>query len=192
MGDEPAALTFDGPTKPCKLCGLPIPAGAKYCTRCEKYQGFLDRLRVSASISGLVSLISVGTLAYGFLAGVIKNAEPQVVLTPVACSAQEVRLALSNLGDRPALFQGGTVSLEAANAPPSTRSLTGEDIPSLLPAQSNKITTLQVAALAAPHLPLPFDAATAQAPRCRMRLQLAWTDGHNRKHSDDQTCACGS
>ena len=176
---------------PCKFCKSPLVAGARYCTACEKFQSPWDRLDWAASSTTLVSLISVGSLAYAFVAGQIKNAAPQVVLTPVLCSAQEVRLSLANLGDKPALFLGGTIStLGAAGAPAVPRTLIGTASPSLIPAQSNRIETFQAASMSAPHLPLPFAVDPARPPACRYNLRLSWTDGRNRRHDDLQSCAC--
>ena len=175
----------------CAFCKSPLVAGARYCKECEKFQSFWDRLDWGGSASTLVSLISVGSLAYAFVAGQIKNAAPQVVLTPVACSAQEVRLSLANLGDKPALFLGGEISLLAADgAALSSRTLIGEAAPSLVPAQSSKIEKFQVASMSVPHLPLPFSADPGRVGACRYELKLSWTDGRNRRHDDHQSCIC--
>jgi hypothetical protein len=177
---------------PCKYCKSLIPEQARYCTHCEKFQGRWDQLVSGASISALVSLISVGSLAYGFVAQQLKKAAPQVVLTPISCSTQDVRLSLSNLGDRPALFLGGTITMRAtAGGEVTGRTLVGAAVPSLIAPQSSKIETLQIASMSPPHFPLPFSEDTGQRGGCQFDLKLQWTDGHGRKQLDSQHCSCG-
>ena len=58
-GEAPAA----GPTKPCRVCALPIPAAARKCTECDSFQDWRGGFSVSTTMLSLIIAVVTSTAA---------------------------------------------------------------------------------------------------------------------------------
>jgi len=98
---------------PCVVCRKPMPAGAMKCTECESYQ---DARRFIFSWSGVVTALLAlvpiwsGALSLYKLAG---EKKPDVHVEFMACRADELLVAVSNVGELPAVLGQVAVDIEA-------------------------------------------------------------------------------
>ncbi len=96
----------------CVICKSPINRGAKICLQCKCYQSPLRRFFSGIDIKSLVALVPIVTLAFVFLKDqiVVHKSDLRVVI--LDCLKDKVRLAVTNIGDRPAILgENATVQM---------------------------------------------------------------------------------
>ena len=98
-------------SKTCIVCGESIRITAKKCIHCDSFQSWRRYLNISTvTLSLLVALVSV--LSAG--APVLKSTfwpKSNVKISFLDKSKNQIKVALSNSGERPAVLKGGTLSL---------------------------------------------------------------------------------
>src|SRR5689334_18341645 len=103
-------LETPGTTKTCRICAAEMPVRAGYCTTCRHYQNDFRQFVTSLSIGALVSLISVGTLAWTTLRTYLVWPHSEVESTAVKCTTGDVAFAVSNTGTRSAVIADGAIT----------------------------------------------------------------------------------
>lgn len=91
---------------PCRQCLLPMPRGAKLCSRCGSYQDWRGSLSVSNSVLALlVALVSVSSLALPAISGALRSHRSQVAVSNPVFEGEQVLLVATNVGERPGIVR---------------------------------------------------------------------------------------
>jgi hypothetical protein len=100
-----------------------MPSGARYCTECEQFQGPWDRFWKAFSVSSLVALVPVVTLAVTFFAQNFERPHSRVKAVISRCTPADVTMIMSNAGNRAAVVDGGEAVLDDSGPTRFTRGL---------------------------------------------------------------------
>jgi hypothetical protein len=100
-----------------------LPANARYCVKCQKFQTIFDRIISGIDIAAVVSLVPLLALVFVFLQDKILFSGSDVNAALVSCAANSVVVALSNAGARAAVVEGGTAERIVDGKTDSHRSL---------------------------------------------------------------------
>ena len=120
---------------PCVVCREPILRGAKVCNHCKRSQDWTRYLiRGSTFVGAAVAVLSLVSAAYSLTELIVVPAELSVLSK--ACTNESLELAVTNLGDRPAMLTRVALRLRL-----------GGDITE----KSMKLTAVQGEEIVAPH-----------------------------------------
>lgn len=120
---------------PCVVCREPILCGAKVCNHCKRSQDWTRYLiRGSTFVGAAVAVLSLVSAAYSLTELIVVPAELGVLSK--ACTDESLELAVTNLGDRPAMLTQVALRLRL-----------GGDITD----KSMKLTAVQGEEIVAPH-----------------------------------------
>jgi hypothetical protein len=174
----------------CRYCKASLPAGATYCRECKSLQRWQDRLLSGISVSSLVALVPVVTLAVAFLNQTIVLPRSRLAATVSQCSRDGVVLALSNTGTRTAIVDGGNARFLPANADFDRRLVPpgGAMTPVIVKAGEAQVSLFSFADPAGTSLPAPL---LAEPGACRYAIRLGVLEfGGARATVDAGRCTC--
>ena len=96
---------------PCKQCRIGIPHAARLCSHCNSYQDWRGHLTVSSSVLALlVALISVTTTALPVVSSALSDPQSQSLVSRPVFQGVKLTVAVSNVGNGPAVFRDGSIS----------------------------------------------------------------------------------
>ena len=174
------------PARGCRYCASDLRPGAIYCTTCSRFQSRWQALLGGVTLSAVLSVIPVVTLAYAFLRTNVILPRSRIDATVLSCTQSQVRLAVSNSGNRGAMFLGGSATLDEATADPQSRKLGQEAL--LLNPGDLKLVDLAMLSREAPYDPVDMP---LRAKDCRYRLTLDVLEvPRNTPRQVTATCAC--
>lgn len=109
----PSALMLD--TLPdialCRQCRNSIPLGASLCSHCNSYQDWRGHLALSGNVLALlVALISVATAAIPVLSKSLSTPVSKSLVTSPVFQGKKLTMAVTNIGDGPAMFVEAVLS----------------------------------------------------------------------------------
>lgn len=182
----------------CVICANALPAGARYCKECKKYQGWFTRFLGGLNIQALVTLVPVVTLAFVFVKDQFVTHRSDVRVTALSCKRDSIRLAASNIGDRAAIIKairvGATSGSTAPNKTYPAQALQNGDEPAgqmQLQAQALKIYDLVVLNEQGQQFRLPAATAGAgQAANCTYRIAVEIVAFDHAPEPKVASCAC--
>jgi hypothetical protein len=111
MDAAPAENDARAADTPCRVCANPIPRGAKKCTHCDEFQSTFWRVAAGFDLKGLLALIPMLALVYGYLADRVEPRRADLQLYPIACSQFAVEVFASNAGNRSAALTSASYAL---------------------------------------------------------------------------------
>lgn len=92
-------------SKSCVLCAVLIPASASFCKECKNYQSKWVRLFHSLDLSNLTAFVSSAGLAIGVIHSKLIFPYSSIQFAPLECTNTAERVAVSNSGNRPAIYR---------------------------------------------------------------------------------------
>lgn len=170
-------MTDPGPSRHCVICAAALAEGARYCTNCKKYQGWLTRFLGGLNIQALVTLVPIVTLAFVFVKDQFVTHGSDVRVTALSCERGAIRLAASNIGDRTAIIKSIRVGVAmGADTPnktyPAQAQKTGEDPGKQLELQAQALKVYDLVVLNDQGQRFRLPTSTAGAPNCTYRLTM--------------------
>lgn len=96
---------------------------ALLCNECGQYQSRARRIWANMSLSGLVSLVPIITLAIAFLNTQVFFPHSNVKASVIRCETGAAVIALSNSGTRPAVLRGGSIIAQTTGKLSMTRTI---------------------------------------------------------------------
>lgn len=188
-------MTASVPSRRCVICAAALPDSARYCTSCNKYQGWLTRFLGGLNVQALVVLVPVATLAFVFVKDQFVTHGSDVRVTALTCERDAIRLVASNIGDRAAIIKEIRVGVTSDSAAPNKtypaqlpRIGDGPGEPLVLPAQALKVYDLVVVNEQGQRFRLP--APTAGATDCTYRLTAEIVAFDHAPDPKVASCAC--
>lgn len=170
----------------CRVCGNPIPVNAKKCTTCDEYQNPLHRALSGNVLNSLIALVPISTLAFSFVYDKVETKASDLQFTLTSCSAKQIELFASNLGNRAAIV---TVAEFSTNEEPSQTLIVNlKADEKLISGGETRSVVLKSDDSISPGGLVPFSAR--QAENCRIKIRLHSVSFDQKTTFRELTCAC--
>lgn len=188
-------MTDPGLIRHCVVCASSLPAGARYCTICKKYQGWLKRFLGGLNIQALVTLVPIVTLAFVFVKDQFVTHGSDVRVTALSCERDAIRLAASNIGDRTAIIKSIRVGIASGSATPNrtypAQALkTGEDPAKQLELQAQALKVYDLVVLNDQGQRFRLPTSTAGAANCTYHLAVEIVAFDHAPNPEAASCPC--
>ncbi len=172
----------------CKICGHEIPNGAKKCTECGEFQALSWRVLAGFDLKGLLALLPLLALIYGFLEGTLERESSEVKLTPISCGAEIVTIFASNVGNRNALLSSAGFAVGSGEMRLFT--LPDESSDRVFEAGTSQLLTFRVDPERNPGGLVQFKERNNES--CEVVLQFSIVQFDHSRSEKRATCACPS
>ena len=175
--------------KPCDVCALDIPLGARVCTHCGNDQNRWMRgiKQYALAGAGLVALVPLFDAAGSLKELVVGQHRSEVQITTAACEKSGITLVAMNFGTGPAFISLADFKVLGLDNPALSNLELRADAP-LKPVQASGFVTLVskgwIASVAESNLPV-----RGTAPACEYRVGLNILDATGQKRRE-VSCPC--
>jgi len=106
MKGEKQSETKEESKAECIICKNELKKGAIKCVQCGSFQHRWRRILAGIDLKSLVALVPILTLSFVFVKDQLVDHKSDLRIAALSCSdGESIRIAVSNLGDRPAVIR---------------------------------------------------------------------------------------